>query len=71
VTGRPRVRFHTWYWGKWVFEGELGLRIGVPGVEPYDDALHGWHNSTEAIRMQKSMTGFDGIEKEVPCCSPT
>ncbi len=44
---RRRVRYHTWYWGKFVLEGELGLHLGAPGVEPYDEALHGWHHSDE------------------------
>lgn len=42
-----KIRFHTWYWGKWVLNGQLGLKVGDPGVELYFEDLHGWHHSEE------------------------
>lgn len=47
---KRRIRYKTWYWGKWVYEGEHGFTLEQDGFEPYDEATHGWHLSEEARR---------------------
>jgi hypothetical protein len=45
-----RIRYHTWYWGKFVLEGTDGFSLEQDGFEVYDEERHGWHNSEEARR---------------------
>lgn len=45
---RKKVRFKTWYWGKWVYEGDLDLWLSNPDVELYIEKTHGWQHSWEA-----------------------
>lgn len=46
-----RIRFHTWYWGKWVYSGAFinGSHVTetTPGFEIYDEAKHGLHNEVQ------------------------
>jgi hypothetical protein len=49
-----KLRFKTWYWGKYVIEGQ---RLGATtitrdseGFEEYTEAKHGWQHSEEAKR---------------------
>jgi len=42
-----KIRYKTWYWSKWVLNGQLGLNLGDENVELYDEERHGWHNSEE------------------------
>lgn len=46
-----KLRFKTWYWGKYIIEGQSldGSRITrkTEGFEEYIEELHGWHNSEE------------------------
>lgn len=42
-----KIRYSTWYWGKWVLNGQLGLKLGDKNVELYIEELHGWHHSEE------------------------
>lgn len=49
-----KIRMKTWYWGKWVYEGQLDLKLGNPDVEEYIEELHGWHHSEEAKKCAES-----------------
>jgi len=42
-----KIRYKTWYWGKWVINGQLDLKLGDPDVELYIEEIHGWHHSEE------------------------
>ena len=52
-----KYRMSSWYWGRfvqqvgegWVDESGRAFpkNISVNDLESYDEALHGWHNSTE------------------------
>lgn len=46
-----KLRFKTWYWGKFIFEGTIinGTKITRenPDFEEYIEEVHGWHNSEE------------------------
>lgn len=44
---KNKVRFKTWYWSKWVYEGDLDLYLTNPDVELYIEEIHGWHHSEE------------------------
>lgn len=45
-----KIRFKTWYWGKWVLSGSKldGSRVTIntEGFEKYDEERHGLHNET-------------------------
>ncbi len=43
-----RIRFRTWYWGKWVVEGYNEWTLALEGFEEYKEEIHGWHLSEEA-----------------------
>jgi len=42
-----KIRFKTWYWGKWVLEGQYGFSLALDGFEKYVEDLHGLHHSEE------------------------
>lgn len=42
-----KIRYKTWYWGNFVYEGEHGFTLDITGFELYNESLHGWHNSQE------------------------
>jgi hypothetical protein len=42
-----KIRYKTWYWGNWVYEGEYGFTLAITGFEIYNEALHGFHHSAE------------------------
>lgn len=46
-----KIRFKTWYRGKWVYAGSyLGgsiVRLSTDGFEPYIEEIHGTGNDTE------------------------
>lgn len=62
-----KLRFPTWYWGKFVEERSDGkwydekgqlfprAKIDVSAMESYEEDLHGWHRSEEA-RAQRPAT---------------
>lgn len=54
---RIKLRYKTWYWGKYVLEGDKldGSIItrDTDGFELYDEDQHGWHNSEEYQNEQR------------------
>ena len=59
MTERQKIRFKTWYWGKWVYDGDEGFSLSQPGFELYDEDRHGWQHSEEykqlaALRLEVS-----------------
>lgn len=42
-----KIRYKTWYWGKFVFNGEHGFSLKTEGFEIYNEETHGWHHSEE------------------------
>lgn len=48
---KVKIRFHTWYWGKWTWSGtNFGGSVvteKTSGFELYDEEKHGWHHSLE------------------------
>lgn len=43
-----KIRYKTWYWGKWVYSGSMVdasiVTIHTPGFELYDEDKHGLQN---------------------------
>jgi hypothetical protein len=52
---KQKIRFKTWYWGKFVYEGD-GFTLQNDGFEPYSEELHGWQHSWEAKQMNELQT---------------
>ena len=48
-----KIRYKTWYWGKYVIEGENGFSINQEGFELYDEEKHGWQHSEEYKEWHK------------------
>lgn len=50
-----KIRFHTWYWGKFILSGSKMdgsiVTEETEGFEPYVEEVHGWHHSEEAGRI--------------------
>ncbi len=49
-----KIRFKTWYWGKFVLSGTnldgSIVTTETEGFEPYIEERHGWHHSGEAMK---------------------
>lgn len=45
---KQKIRFRTWYWGNWIWEGESGYTLDQDGFELYEEEKHGWQHSEEA-----------------------
>jgi len=50
---KMKIRYKTWYWGKYVIEGENGFSINQEGFELYDEEKHGWQHSEEYKEWHK------------------
>lgn len=42
-----KIRYKTWYWGKFIINGTHGYTINQNGFELYDESQHGWHRSAK------------------------
>ena len=68
-----KIRLKTWYWGKWVNDGQLGLNFGDENVEEYIEEIHGWHHSEE-YKLEQNISkikiawikGFNSILPNAP-----
>ena len=62
---RKRIRYKTWYWGNWVWEGSSldnsVVTLQTEGFEEYDEEKHGWHNSEEFNRGLQSSARHIGV----------
>jgi hypothetical protein len=61
ITGgnMERVRFKTWYWGKYCLATNSEAKNLPKNFELYNEELHGWHNSEEY------KTGLPEYESEI------
>lgn len=57
MSTKKKIRFKTWYWGNWVYEGSsmdsVKCTLKDANFEEYIEEVHGWHHSEEFKKGQQ------------------